>query len=204
MLSEFLRNLFFFALHVDNSAIFPKPLSKSDEQKYFELMADGDKSARNLHCYPTGAHTGAPLQLKSIFKATPHNYRLTAMCVSCLNFFRHSTQKLLVMRPKEVPLGYDSIPASFLCTLTKNLLRNTHTLIMRYCLKRKRAKADYSFAENERPKEVPLGYEFTSVIMAHQRADSAQKQKPVSITDGQLERCGVLFFPSDVCGSDGV
>ncbi len=46
MLSEFLRNLFFFALHVDNSAIFPKPLSKSDEQKYFELMADGDKSAR--------------------------------------------------------------------------------------------------------------------------------------------------------------
>ena len=72
-----------------------------------------------------GLRITAPTDIKlisvimNVFKATPHNYRLTAMCVSCLNFFRHSTQKLLVMRPKEVPLGYDSIPASFLCTLTK-------------------------------------------------------------------------------------
>jgi len=46
MLIELLRNLFFFALHVENSCVFPKPLSKKEEQKCFEAMSVGDNKAR--------------------------------------------------------------------------------------------------------------------------------------------------------------
>lgn len=46
MLLQILRNLFFFALHVDNSTIFPKPLSKKEEMEYFEQMSDGNNEAR--------------------------------------------------------------------------------------------------------------------------------------------------------------
>ena len=46
MFIELLRNLFFFALHVDNSSVFPKPLSKKEEEKYFIKMSDGNELAR--------------------------------------------------------------------------------------------------------------------------------------------------------------
>ena len=46
MFIELLRNLFFFALHVDNSSVFPKPLSKKEEEKYFKKMSDGNELAR--------------------------------------------------------------------------------------------------------------------------------------------------------------
>ena len=41
MFIELLRNLFFFALHIESSAIFPKPLSKKEENECFELMSKG-------------------------------------------------------------------------------------------------------------------------------------------------------------------
>ena len=47
MLLQLLKNLFFFALHVDNSAVFPKPLSKNEELDCFRRMSGGDKSAKN-------------------------------------------------------------------------------------------------------------------------------------------------------------
>ena len=47
MFIELLRNLFFFALHIESSAVFPKPLSKKEENDCFELMSKGDSSARN-------------------------------------------------------------------------------------------------------------------------------------------------------------
>lgn len=47
MIFEFLKNLLFFALHVENSNIFPKPLSKAKELEYFEKMSNGDKNARS-------------------------------------------------------------------------------------------------------------------------------------------------------------
>ncbi len=47
MILEFLKNLLFFALHVENNNIFPKPLSKAKELEYFEKMSNGDKNARN-------------------------------------------------------------------------------------------------------------------------------------------------------------
>ena len=46
MLLKLLRDLFFFALHVDNSAVFPKPLSKAEENEYFGRASEGDESAR--------------------------------------------------------------------------------------------------------------------------------------------------------------
>lgn len=48
MLLELLRNLFFFALHVENSAVFPKPLSRKAEEEQFRKMKDGDKAAKNM------------------------------------------------------------------------------------------------------------------------------------------------------------
>lgn len=47
MFLELIRNLFFFALHIDNSTVFPKPLSKKAEEEYFVLMSNGDKAAKN-------------------------------------------------------------------------------------------------------------------------------------------------------------
>ena len=44
---ELLRNLFFFALHVENSSVFPKPLSKKEELECFEAMFCGDSKARS-------------------------------------------------------------------------------------------------------------------------------------------------------------
>lgn len=47
MLLEILRNLIFFALHIENNSVFPKPLSKKEEEKCFLLMAEGNKDAKN-------------------------------------------------------------------------------------------------------------------------------------------------------------
>ncbi len=47
MLLELLKNLIFFALHVESGAVFPKPLSKKEEEEYFRLMSEGDKTAKN-------------------------------------------------------------------------------------------------------------------------------------------------------------
>ena len=46
MFIELLRNLFFFAFFFDNSSVFPKPLSKKEEEKYFIKMSDGNEFAR--------------------------------------------------------------------------------------------------------------------------------------------------------------
>ncbi len=46
MFIELLRSLFFFALHIDNSSVFPKPLSKNEEEEYFIKMSQGDDNAR--------------------------------------------------------------------------------------------------------------------------------------------------------------
>ena len=47
MLFDLIRSLFFFALHVESGPAFPKPLSKRDEDECFELMANGDRRARD-------------------------------------------------------------------------------------------------------------------------------------------------------------
>ena len=46
MFLDILRSLVFFALHVDNSAVFPKPLSKSEELELFGKASVGDEQAR--------------------------------------------------------------------------------------------------------------------------------------------------------------
>lgn len=47
MLQSILSNLFFFALHVDSRNVFPKPLTKKEEEEYFRLMGEGDDNARS-------------------------------------------------------------------------------------------------------------------------------------------------------------
>lgn len=47
MLLELLKNLICFALHVESGAVFPKPLSKKEEEECFRLMSEGDKTAKN-------------------------------------------------------------------------------------------------------------------------------------------------------------
>ena len=49
IIAEAMKSLLFFALHVENINAFPKPLSKSDEEKYFRLMnEENNKEARNI------------------------------------------------------------------------------------------------------------------------------------------------------------
>ena len=47
MLLKMLKDLLFFALHVDNTSVFPRPLSKKDEEDCFIKMSQGDKAAKN-------------------------------------------------------------------------------------------------------------------------------------------------------------
>lgn len=46
LLSWLLENMLFFALHMDNGTVFPKPLSAEKEADAFKRMAAGDKGAR--------------------------------------------------------------------------------------------------------------------------------------------------------------
>lgn len=48
MLLEFLRNFLFFALHVESNTVFPKPLSKKEEEECFLKMSSGNKNAKNM------------------------------------------------------------------------------------------------------------------------------------------------------------
>ncbi len=45
---EILAGIIFLALHLDNYGIFPPPLSTSEEEKYINLLAEGDKRAKDL------------------------------------------------------------------------------------------------------------------------------------------------------------
>ncbi len=47
MIIELLSNIFFFSLHVESSTIFPKPLSKEEENECFKRISTGDKNARS-------------------------------------------------------------------------------------------------------------------------------------------------------------
>ena len=47
LLSWLMENMLYFALHMENSTIFPKPLSAEREAEAFRLMAEGDSAARN-------------------------------------------------------------------------------------------------------------------------------------------------------------
>lgn len=47
LISLVMSKLLFFALHVEGNGTFPKPLSASKEQEYFELMEKGDVDAKN-------------------------------------------------------------------------------------------------------------------------------------------------------------
>jgi RNA polymerase sporulation-specific sigma factor len=46
ILSAIGANILYFILHIQNGSSFPKPLTHKEEQKYLELMANGDKNAR--------------------------------------------------------------------------------------------------------------------------------------------------------------
>lgn len=46
LISWLMENMLYFALHMDSSTVFPKPLSAKEEEEAFRLMAEGDPSAR--------------------------------------------------------------------------------------------------------------------------------------------------------------
>lgn len=47
LLSSVLDSLLMFSLHIDNRNVFPKPLSKKEEEECFIKMKEGDQSAKN-------------------------------------------------------------------------------------------------------------------------------------------------------------
>lgn len=47
MLLELLKSIFVFALHFESGTVFPKPLTKSEEEECFRRMSEGDKIAKN-------------------------------------------------------------------------------------------------------------------------------------------------------------
>lgn len=47
LISRFLEHMLYFALHLDSTTVFPKPLSAEREAEAFRRMAEGDASARS-------------------------------------------------------------------------------------------------------------------------------------------------------------
>ena len=47
LISRFLEHMLYFALHLDSTTVFPKPLSAEKEAEAFVRMAEGDVSARS-------------------------------------------------------------------------------------------------------------------------------------------------------------
>ena len=47
LISWFLEHMLYFALHLDSTTVFPKPLSAEKEAEAFVRMAEGDASARS-------------------------------------------------------------------------------------------------------------------------------------------------------------
>lgn len=47
LIESILNGLLFFALHLDSSAVFPKPLSAEEEEEAFRKMSEGDTASRN-------------------------------------------------------------------------------------------------------------------------------------------------------------
>lgn len=47
LISRLLEHMLYFALHLDSTTVFPKPLSAEKEAEAFARMADGDASARS-------------------------------------------------------------------------------------------------------------------------------------------------------------
>ena len=47
LLNSILSNIFFFALHVDSRNVFPKPLSRTEEEEAFRQMSEGSTDAKN-------------------------------------------------------------------------------------------------------------------------------------------------------------
>ena len=45
LISWLMENMLYFALHMDGSTVFPKPLSAKEEEEAFKRMAEGDSSA---------------------------------------------------------------------------------------------------------------------------------------------------------------
>lgn len=59
MFTELLQHIFLCFLHVEESGTFRRPLSSEEEKKYFRMMAEGDKEAKNkliLHNMRLVAH----------------------------------------------------------------------------------------------------------------------------------------------------
>lgn len=46
IISRLLESMLYFALHMENGTVFPKPLSAEKEAEAFERMSKGDQSAR--------------------------------------------------------------------------------------------------------------------------------------------------------------
>lgn len=42
-----ISNIFFIALHIDSKTVFPKPLSKAEEEECFKKMSEGSEEARH-------------------------------------------------------------------------------------------------------------------------------------------------------------
>ncbi|BAU27090.1 hypothetical protein DFP93_104178 [Aneurinibacillus soli] len=47
MLTMFFKDMMMFVSYIKNN-VFPQPLSEAEENRYLDLMAEGDKYARNM------------------------------------------------------------------------------------------------------------------------------------------------------------
>lgn len=75
LISWLLENMLYFALHLENTTAFPKPLSAQQEAEAFRRMAEGDNSART--------------------ELIEHNLRLVAHVVKKYYFSNADTEELI-------------------------------------------------------------------------------------------------------------
>lgn len=124
MLLELLKNLVFFSLHIESGAVFPKPLSRKEEQECFRLMSEGDKDAKN--------------------RLIEHNLRLVAHIVKKYNLGDRETDDLISVGTIGLIKAIDSFQPEKgirLATYASRCIDNE--LLMRFRSGKKKAREIY-------------------------------------------------------------
>ena len=124
---EFLTQIIFFALHLDNYGLFPPPLSQEDETKYIALLKINDKKAKD--------------------KLVNHNLRLVAHIIKKFNVNDYENEELISVGTLgliKAINSFDSDKGVKLATYASRCIENE---ILMYYRNKKKSTLDISLDE---------------------------------------------------------
>ena len=127
MFNGIISGLFVLALHLDNNIVFPPPLTKDEEKKCLELIADGNEKAKE--------------------KLIKHNLRLVAHIIKKYYSLETETEELISIGTVGLIKAINSFDSSKGVRLATYASRCIENEILMYFRNRKKYALDISFDE---------------------------------------------------------